>query len=107
MGKKIIISISFALIVVLFGGFYTGYSCACTWNGDTLTPKWENPKNIVYINNVSSNQSRLKSLVNNAALSNWNNSQSTIKLVKGDSIPSKYISVEDVNLSSVNWTGIA
>lgn len=79
-------------------------SCACTYNGDTWDGRWEDPSNVHFANFVRSN-SVLKSRVNNAAYDNWNNNQDTIEFVASNKPPR--ITVENVDFSSVEWTGRA
>ena len=78
-----------------------GLAHANVWEG-----RWKNPDSIPYVNNVSGN-SVLKGLVNNGALDNWNNNQSTVTFEKSSSTTGRYIEVENVNFSSVTWSGIA
>ena len=74
---------------------------ADVWEG-----RWKNPDKVPYINNVSGN-STLKSLVNDAALDNWNNNQDVVTFKKITDTTVRHIYVKNVDLSSVTWSGIA
>lgn len=97
----------FSLLVTLsifsfsVGGFYAKASNAYTFDGH-----WSNETAIPYVNNVSSN-SRLKSLVNNAALDNWNNNQWVVDLYSSYDANGRNILIDNVSFSSVSWTGKA
>lgn len=92
-----------ALAVPAMLSFTIGMSLAHAnvWEG-----RWKNPDSIPYVNNVSGN-SVLKSFVNDAALDNWNNNQTTLTFEKSRSTTGRHIEVENVNFSSVTWTAIA
>lgn len=97
VAKKAVLAVP-ALLSFTIG---MGLAHANVWEG-----RWKNPDSIPYVNNVSGN-SALKSLVNNAALDNWNNNQNIVTFEKSRSTTGRYIEVENVNFSSVTWSGIA
>lgn len=97
-----VVIFSFLLSITTFGsGAYLGYATDYAWDGH-----WANETAIPYVNGVLGN-TVLKSLVNDAALDNWNNNDYTINFFSSNNATGRHILVENVNLSSVTWTGKA
>lgn len=76
-------------------------SAADTWRGH-----WSNETAIPFLNNVTGNTT-LKGLVNTAAMDNWNNNTWVIDFYRTSYASNRQIKVDNVDLSSVSWTGKA
>ncbi|MCA1321614.1 M57 family metalloprotease [Bacillus tianshenii] len=106
--KKFTKVILFGILFSIFGygGFwYSTQASAETyvWSGHwDYTYKME----IRFMNNVTGN-TKLRSLVNNGVYDNWNNKTSSINFVSTNSATGRFILVDNVDFSSVTWSGKA